>query len=81
MRPIRKNYPQFHQEVNTAALVAVARGTSMKTVVKQLLKQCRIRTSTRNPLLRLFYFALNMLLRNLWIDFEREVVMSGKVKK
>jgi len=22
-----------------------------------------------------------MLLRNLWIDFEREVVMSGKVKK
>jgi len=35
----------------------------------------------RNPLLRLFYFALSMLLRNLWIDFEREVVMSGKVKK
>ena len=43
--------------------------------------QCRIRTSTRNPLLRLFYFALSMLLRNLWIDFEREVIMRGKVKK
>jgi len=29
----------------------------------------RIRTCTRNPLLRLFFFALAMILRNVWVWF------------
>jgi putative transposase len=43
--------------------------------------QCRIRTSTKSALLRLFYFALSMFLRNLWISFEREVILGGTVDK
>jgi putative transposase len=43
--------------------------------------QARIRTSTRNPLLRLFYFALSMLMRNEWTEFEREVLLADGRKK
>jgi len=42
---------------------------------------CRIRTSTRSALLRLFYFALSMFLRNLWISLEREVFLVGGRKQ
>jgi hypothetical protein len=41
----------------------------------------RIRTSTRKPLLRLLYFALSMLMRNCWLDFEREVLLAAGRKK
>ncbi|GHT44756.1 hypothetical protein FACS189454_02990 [Planctomycetales bacterium] len=43
--------------------------------------QARIRTSTRKPLLRLFYFALSMLMRNEWAEFEREVLLADRRKK
>jgi putative transposase len=43
--------------------------------------QARIRTSTRKPLLRLFYFALSMLMRNEWTEFEREVLLADGRKK
>jgi IS4 transposase len=43
--------------------------------------QARIRTCTRKPLLRLFYFALSMLMRNEWADFEREVLLADRRKK
>jgi putative transposase len=43
--------------------------------------ECRIRTSTRKPLLRLLYFALSMIMRNCWIGFEREYVMNGGRRK
>ncbi len=39
--------------------------------------ECRIRTSTRKPELRLLYFALAMLMRNCWICFERTFVMNN----
>jgi hypothetical protein len=31
------------------------------------LNECRIRTSTRNPLLRLLYVGIALLLRNVWV--------------
>jgi putative transposase len=40
--------------------------------------QARIRTCTRKPLLRLFYFALPLLMRNCWLAFEREVLAGRK---
>ncbi|MDR1957925.1 MAG: hypothetical protein LBQ54_02580, partial [Planctomycetaceae bacterium] len=43
--------------------------------------QARIRTCTRKPLLRLFYFALSMLMRNEWVKFEREVLLADGRKK
>jgi len=33
------------------------------------MNEARIRTCTRNPLLRLFFFALAMILRNVWVWF------------
>ena len=39
--------------------------------------ECRIRTSTRKPILRLLYFALAMLMRNCWIWFERVCVTEN----
>ena len=39
--------------------------------------ECRIRTSTRKPILRLLYFALAMLMRNGWIWFERVCVTEN----
>jgi Transposase DDE domain len=38
----------------------------IETSYRQL-KRARIRTSTRNPLLRLFYVAVALILRNLWV--------------
>jgi len=43
--------------------------------------ECRIRTSTRKPQLRLLYFALSMIMRNCWIWFERTYVMQGGKRK
>jgi putative transposase len=43
--------------------------------------QARIRTCTRKPLLRLFYFALSTLMRNEWVEFEREVLLADGRKK
>jgi len=44
--------------------------------------ECRIRTSTRKPILRLLYFALAMLMRNYWILFERVyVTANGRYKQ
>ena len=42
--------------------------------------ECRIRTSTSNPILRLLYFALAMLIRNCWNCFER-VCMTKNVRR
>ena len=39
--------------------------------------ECRIRTSTRKPQLRLLYFALSMIMRNCWVWFERVFVMNN----
>ncbi len=39
--------------------------------------ECRIRTSTRKPPLRLLYFALSMIMRNCWVWFERTFVMNN----
>jgi len=33
------------------------------------MNEARIRTCTRNPLLRLFFFGLAMILRNVWVWF------------
>jgi putative transposase len=43
--------------------------------------ECRIRTSTRKPILRLLYFALAMLMRNCWIWFERVCVLENGRRK
>jgi putative transposase len=43
--------------------------------------ECRIRTSTRKPILRLLYFALAMLMRNCWIWFERVCVTENGRRK
>jgi IS4 transposase len=43
--------------------------------------QARIRTCTRKPLMRLFYFALSILMRNCWLEFEREVLLADGKKK
>ncbi|GHT41944.1 hypothetical protein FACS189443_4370 [Planctomycetales bacterium] len=43
--------------------------------------QARIRTSTREPLLRLFYFALSMLMRSEWAELEREVLLADGRRK
>ena len=44
--------------------------------------ECRIRTSTRKPILRLLYFALAMIMRNCWILFERVyVTVHGRYKQ
>ncbi len=39
--------------------------------------ECRIRTSTRKPQLRLLYFALSMIMRNCWVWFEQTYVMNN----
>lgn len=43
------------------------------------LHECRIRTSTRNPLLRLLYVGLALLLRNVWVwfHFNRLAIRRG----
>ena len=33
------------------------------------MNEARVRTCTRNPLLRLFFFGLAMILRNVWVWF------------
>jgi putative transposase len=43
--------------------------------------ECRIRTSTRKPILRLLYFALAMLMRNCWLWFERVCVTENGRRK
>jgi putative transposase len=40
--------------------------------------QARIRTCTRKPLMRLFYFALSLLMRNCRLEFERKVLAGRK---
>jgi len=47
----------------------------IETSYRQM-NECRIRTSTRKPQLRLLYFALAMIMRNCWVWFERTFVMS-----
>ena len=38
----------------------------IETSYRQM-NQCRIRTSTRNPVVRLFYVGIALLLRNVWV--------------
>jgi IS4 transposase len=52
----------------------------IETSYRQM-NECRIRTSTRKPILRLLYFALAMLMRNCWIWFERVYVMANGCRK
>lgn len=40
--------------------------------------QARIRTCTRNPLLRLFYVGLALLLRNVWVWLHWEVLSQPR---
>lgn len=40
----------------------------IETSYRQM-NQCRIRTSTRNPVLRLFFVGIALLLRNVWVWF------------
>jgi putative transposase len=42
------------------------------------LHQARIRTCTRNPLLRLLYVAIALILRNIWVGLHREVLARGR---
>lgn len=42
------------------------------------LNQARIRTSTRNPLIRFFFVALGLLLRNIWVWFHWEVLSQPR---
>ena len=41
---------------------------AIETTYRQM-NESRIRTCTRNPLLRLFFFGLAMILRNVWVWF------------
>jgi len=52
----------------------------IETSYRQM-NECRIRTSTRKPILRLLYFALAMLMRNCWIWFERVCVTENGRRK
>ncbi len=42
------------------------------------LNEARIKTSTRNPLLRFFFVALALILRNVWVWFHWEVLSSPR---
>ena len=42
------------------------------------LHQARIRTCTRNPLLRLLYVGVALILRNVWVWLHREVLARGR---
>lgn len=45
----------------------------IETSYRQM-NQCRIRTSTRNPVLRLFFVGIALLLRNVWVWFHLNVL-------
>ena len=40
--------------------------------------QARIRTSTRNPLLRFFFVAIALILRNVWVWYHWEILSSPR---
>jgi len=45
----------------------------IETSYRQM-NQCRIRTSTRNPVLRLLFVGIALLLRNVWVWFHLNVL-------
>lgn len=45
----------------------------IETSYRQM-NQCRIRTSTRNPLLRLLFVGIALLLRNVWVWFHHNIL-------
>lgn len=45
----------------------------IETSYRQM-NQCRIRTSTRNPVLRLFFVGIALLLRNVWVWFHLNIL-------
>ena len=47
----------------------------IETSYRQM-NQCRIRTSTRNPILRLLFIGIALLLRNVWVWFHLNVLAS-----
>jgi hypothetical protein len=69
MRPTRNHYRKSTQNVKS----------NFALCVQQVFQKSP--TSTRKPLLRLFYFALSMLMRNERTEFEREVLLADGRKK
>ena len=50
---------------------------AIETTYRQL-QQARIRTSTRNPLLRLLYVAVALVLRNVWVWLHWQVLAERR---
>jgi putative transposase len=42
------------------------------------LNQAKIKTATRNPALRLFFYAISFILRNLWVWLHASIIASSR---
>lgn len=53
---------------------------AIETTYRQM-NEARVRTCTRNPLLRLFFFGLAMILRNVWVWFHLNILCERQGRR